>query len=357
MAAGFDGPVSSLGSVEAQEDWKTMDDWNQETSTVKHQDLDLNVLWEMLEKHQEVMKEKEEEGQNISTTWELVVVQGVILTILILISVLWAVCCRKKCFSTDTDVTVAAALRKLSKDLPPSYSCRDLHSLGITVNDHLHPPPAYLELFNDDLQYLDLEAGHSRMSRLSFCSPEGSVPRMARLSVASCATCSSDSPVIVPFQKEAGRERDRASVSSRVSEDSRKSSRSSKTSKVSFSEEVHTSNGSVRRLSPSVLSGLMQSSASLPSSRRSSSSSSGGKKSSLVSAVQEAKRKLGSQSSVNSESFRSQLDQELREKLDSVGKSEPEVETKSLDLDTPRTPEIQAERAARVCDILHEDRQ
>lgn len=331
-----------------------MDDWNQETSTAKHPDLDLNVLWDMLEKHQEVMKEKEEEGQNISTTWELVVVQGVILTILILISVLWAVCCRKKCFSTDTDVTVAAALRKLSKDLPPSYSCRDLHSLGITVNDHLHPPPAYLELFNDDLQYLDLEAGHSRMSRLSFCSPEGGIPRLARLSVASCATCSSDSPVIVPFQKEAGR--DRASVSSRASEDSRKSSRSSKTSKVSFSEEVHTSNGSVRRLSPSVLSGLMQGSGSLPSSRRSSSSSSGSKKSSLVCAVQEAKRKLGSQSSVNTETFRSQLDQELREKLESVGKSEPEVENKT-EVEVPRTPEVQAERAARVCDILHEDRQ
>ena len=46
---------------------------------------------------------------------------------------------------------------------------RDLHTLGISVDDHLHPPPAYLELFKDDLQYLDLEAGHSRMAKLSFC--------------------------------------------------------------------------------------------------------------------------------------------------------------------------------------------
>lgn len=121
------------------------------------------MLWQVLEKHKEVMKEKEEAGQNISTTWELVVVQGIILTILILISVMWAFCCRKRCYSSDADtVSVVEALRKLSKDLPPSYSTRDLHTLGISVGDHLHPPPAYLELFNDNLQYLDLEAGHSR---------------------------------------------------------------------------------------------------------------------------------------------------------------------------------------------------
>ena len=119
------------------------------------------MLWHVLEKHKEVMKEKGGSGSG-NTTWELVVVQGVILTVLVLISVMWAVCCRKRCFSQDDTVSVAEALRKLSRDMPPSYSTRDLHTLGISVNDHLHPPPAYLELFKDDLQYLDLEAGHSR---------------------------------------------------------------------------------------------------------------------------------------------------------------------------------------------------
>ena len=128
------------------------------------------MLWEVLEKHKKVMQERDEAGGSIGNTWELVVVQTVILVILALIALMWGFCCRKQCFANNNDtVSVSEALRKLSKDLPPSYSMRDLHTLGISVDDHLHPPPAYLELFKDDLQYLDLEAGHSRMAKLSFC--------------------------------------------------------------------------------------------------------------------------------------------------------------------------------------------
>ena len=185
------------------------------------------MLWEVLEKHKKVMQERDKAAGNIGNTWELVVVQTVILVILALIALMWGFCCRKQCFANNNDtVSVSEALRKLSKDLPPSYSMRDLHTLGISVDDHLHPPPAYLELFKDDLQYLDLEAGHSRMAKLSFCNgdqgknlksvcrrPERKSknsysnsmlrsitallgpPRLARLSVASCATCSNESPV------------------------------------------------------------------------------------------------------------------------------------------------------------------
>ena len=60
----------------------------------------------------------------------------------------------------------------------------DLRSLGISVNDYLNPPPAYLDLFTDSLQYLDLEQGHSRLAKLSFCNEDGSPPRLTRLSVA-----------------------------------------------------------------------------------------------------------------------------------------------------------------------------
>ena len=172
------------------------------------------MLWEVLEKHKKVMQERDKATGNIGNTWELVVVQTVILVILALIALMWGFCCRKQCFANNNDtVSVSEALRKLSKDLPPSYSMRDLHTLGISVDDHLHPPPAYLELFKDDLQYLDLEAGHSRMAKLSFCNGDQGIkllllsksnlpislsgpPRLARLSVASCATCSNESPVI-----------------------------------------------------------------------------------------------------------------------------------------------------------------
>ena len=68
------------------------------------------------------------------------------------------------------------------------------------MNDYLNPPPAYLDLFTDSLQYLDLEQGHNRLAKLSFCSEDGSVARLARLSVASCENCSSESPVVVPLR-------------------------------------------------------------------------------------------------------------------------------------------------------------
>merc|ERR1712066_144205 len=296
-------------------------EWSQETEGWTERSLDLNMLWEVLEKHKKVMQERDKAAGNIGNTWELVVVQTVILVILALIALMWGFCCRKQCFANNNDtVSVSKALRKLSKDLPPSYSMRDLHTLGISVDDHLHPPPAYLELFKDDLQYLDLEAGHSRMAKLSFCNGDQGPPRLARLSVASCATCSNESPVVVPVERLDNRRPSlswsrRSSATSGSVPGSSSSASSGRTSRVSFSEEVVCSNGSVRRLSSN-------------SRKSSSTSSEGSRKTSLAPKMQEVKRKLGSQSSANSESFMSQLDEELQSKLKNIGKSEPAVEMK-----------------------------
>ena len=73
------------------------------------------------------------------------------------------------------------------------------------------------------------------------------------------------------------------------------------------------------------------------SSRKSSSSSDGSRKSSLI---LKAQRKNGSN---NHGSFSDNLDEELQQKLASIGETEV-------------TAELQAERAARVCDIILEEK-
>ena len=217
----------------------------------------------------------------------------------------------------------------------------DLRSLGISVNDYLNPPPAYLDLFTDSLQYLDLEQGHNRLAKLSFCNEDGTVARLARLSVASCENCSAESPVVVPVRPD---RTSSSSVSSSAS--SATSRRSSRNSRVSFSEEVECSNGSIRRLSTNSLIGLKDAN----SSKQSFSSADENRKSSLKSNL---KRKLGSTAD---DGFISNLDDELKQKLegpveveeDTVRKtSEPQVRTKA---------ESQAERAARICDIIVEEK-
>ena len=42
---------------------------------VQGREFDLSVLWQMLERSKEQMEEREEVRKNISSTWELVVVQ------------------------------------------------------------------------------------------------------------------------------------------------------------------------------------------------------------------------------------------------------------------------------------------
>ena len=95
-------------------------------------------------------------------------------------------------------------------------------------------------------------------------------------------------------------------------------------------------------------SSVTDSSSSSHSSRRSSSSSSdGSRKSSLKSNLQ---RKFGSS---EDNSFVANLDEELRRKLDSIGEDDNKEEVKA----TVVTAELQAERAARICDIIVEERE
>merc|ERR1719297_639191 len=125
--------------------------------------LDLDTLWEMIDRHRLSSERDKLSGEHINTTWELVIVQGVLLTLLVILAVVWAICCRRRCQRRSEELSVAEALRKVSaaklKDLPPSYSKLDLTNLGISVQDYLNPPPTYL----------DLEQGHNRLAKLSFC--------------------------------------------------------------------------------------------------------------------------------------------------------------------------------------------
>ena len=219
----------------------------------------------------------------------------------------------------------------------------DLRSLGISVNDYLNPPPAYLDLFTDSLQYLDLEQGHNRLAKLSFCNEDGTVGRLARLSVASCENCSSESPVVVPIRP------DRTSSSSVSSSGSSATSRrSSRNSRVSFSEEVECSNGSIRRLSTNSLIGLKDAN----SSKQSFSSADENRKTSLKSNL---KRKLGS---TTDDGFISNLDDDLKQKLEGPagGPVEDDKMRKTSESEARTKAETQAERAARICDIIVEEK-
>ncbi len=57
---------------------------------------------------------------------------------------------------TPTSVAgqVAAMVRKISsassKDLPPSYSRVDLTTVGLSITDHLCPPPPYHSALQND---------------------------------------------------------------------------------------------------------------------------------------------------------------------------------------------------------------
>ena len=106
--------------------------------TSSNLDLDLDTLWEMLDRHR-LLKEGEQLGQHhINTTWELVIVQGVLLTLLAILAIVWAVFCRRRFVQghDQDELSVSAAKR----DVPCSYSRTYINSLGISVNDYLNPP-------------------------------------------------------------------------------------------------------------------------------------------------------------------------------------------------------------------------
>jgi len=272
--------------------------------------LDLNTLLKVLDQH----NTSEEAG---SSSWQLVVIQCLLLLALVFLSVCWACCCKKRCFHSAPP-SVQAALRKLSnsslksRDFPPSYSQADLHTLAMSVHDYLYPPPDYPDVFRrspDELAYLDLEAGHTRLAKLSFSGSSAVLQGLPGLSRQS-STLSSDSrksSLNSTGSRKNSIMKDPNSRRSSTSQDSRRSSR------ISFSEEVECSNGSVRRLS-----GHQDLSRKTSSSSGSSADSS--RRSSLL-----LSRKLG----LSQET----LDKELRKKLESIEQEDGEVKEERREME------------------------
>lgn len=280
--------------------------------------LDLNTLLKVLDQHN-----TSEESD--SSSWQLVVIQCLLLLALVFLSVFWACCCKKRCFHSAPP-SVQAALRKLSssslksRDFPPSYSQADLHTLAMSVHDYLYPPPDYPDVFSrrspDELAYLDLEAGHTRLAKLSFSGSSAVLQGLPGLS-RQASTLSSESRKSSLNSTTGSRKnsimKDPNSRRSSTSQDSRRSSR------ISFSEEVECSNGSVRRLSGHQDLSRKASSSSLSSSSSGSSADTSRRSSLLLS------RKLG----LSQET----LDKELRKKLESIEQEDGEVKEERKEME------------------------
>jgi len=135
------------------------------TNTFASGQMSLESLWRLLEKQgrtnasmasvvgldeAKILVQDRDGPKHGMTTIELVIVQAILLAVLILLSVIWACCCKKRCIGDPTNVSISglrSLARKLStssnRTLPPSYSKVDLTSVGLTLNDHLNPPPTY----------------------------------------------------------------------------------------------------------------------------------------------------------------------------------------------------------------------
>ena len=160
--------------------------------------------------------------------------QGVLLALIaatLVFWVVWAIWVRKR----SNSPTVVDALKKLSN--PPDKNFTRSKSILKRASVIGHPQSSSSECQEDTLQYLDLEAGHRRLSRLSFGSSDGVPTRLSRISVGSCESCSSRRSTRVSFSSDSS---------------SRKSSRSSRNSRVSFEY--------IRRLSSNTLDNLKSSS-------------------------------------------------------------------------------------------------
>jgi len=137
---------------------------NLHNSTFINGQMSLETLWRLLEQQRrhnasmanviglnedKILLEGSKNVRHGMTTLELVIVQGVLLAVLIILSVVWACCCKKRCIGDQSNLSEfsRALARKLStssnRTLPPSYSKVDLTSVGLTLNDHLNPPPSY----------------------------------------------------------------------------------------------------------------------------------------------------------------------------------------------------------------------
>ncbi|XP_040563415.1 uncharacterized protein [Lepeophtheirus salmonis] len=184
-------------------------------------------LWKMFQERHKIQESSGSENEKGS--WEMIVLQGVLLTVLVLISVLWAFCCKKRCFAVESmdsiSDSVVALARKLSissRDLPPSYSKVDLRSVGLTIDDHYNPPPSYDWALEDTLIYCNPPPsptpGHKR--RFSHFSHQSSMSDFSSiLSRGNSRSSISDCNSIL------SRGNSRSSILSNSTSSSRKSSR------------------------------------------------------------------------------------------------------------------------------------
>jgi len=139
------------------------------STLIEGHQMSLATLWRLLEEQRrnngssmasvvgldeaKLLVENNRANKNGMTTLELVIIQSILLALLVVLSVVWAFCCKKRCVGDQTlGSHVAAFARKLStgssRELPPSYSKVDLTSVGLTLNDHLNPPPTYDRLIS-----------------------------------------------------------------------------------------------------------------------------------------------------------------------------------------------------------------
>jgi len=274
-------------------DYHTEDQW----AGTEENTLNIQKLLQMLKS-----QELQGNGWIFSSTIELIIVQCVLVALLLVVCVCWALYCRKR----SNNPTVVEALKKLSEKQTIDYLSSTDNSK--VVSSHQGPDDHPKET----LEYLDLEAGHRRMSRLSFGSSDG-VP--SRISVGSCGSCSGRSS--------------RNSLSSKSPASSRRESTSLAKSRPSLSEEYST--GSLRRLSTNTLFNLLSRYNS--TSRKQSESNDVDRRSSLILPAQ---RKNGSQSN---EVIINNLDETLHKKLSSIENLAKESVTQP-----------------RVCDVIKEEK-
>lgn len=128
-------------------------------------------------------------------TWKLLAVQGVIFSALAIAGLCWFLCWKKR--SNNNNLTVKEAFKKISHKndfLSNEGHIKSIQNQPVSLSKKMsiknffnpsEPPPSA------DLDYLDLEAGHRRLSRLSFQSNDSFSGRISRISVASCSSCSS----------------------------------------------------------------------------------------------------------------------------------------------------------------------
>ncbi|XP_059095074.1 uncharacterized protein LOC131889875 [Tigriopus californicus] len=113
----------------------------------------LDLLLKILQERDRNMTKYHHHGKYFTSSMDLVVVQLSLLAILVSIALCWACCFKRRIIQTGAtgpnvlSSRISNLARKISglsfKDLPPNYSRVDLTTFGLSIDDHLNPPPHY----------------------------------------------------------------------------------------------------------------------------------------------------------------------------------------------------------------------